>query len=180
VVQGLPDREEDARDLAERNKYDFQDWVVLKLGGQPIRESSPGKAVKGPDGGVDGVIYFEDAGGTHKAYISAKGGRNISVQMLRDLDGALNDKGGVIGVLIVAYEPTGPMRDLAKRSPLYESKDSLGNVHHYSRLQIVTAAELIAKGSAVISMPMHYEGQSLQTAQRGQRKEGEQIPLLGG
>jgi DNA modification methylase len=179
VVQGLPDSEEDARDLAERNKYDFQDWVVLKLGGQPIREAAPGKAVKGADAGVDGVIYFEDAGGTHKAYISVKGGQNYGVQMLRDLDGALNDKGGVIGVLVIVGQPTGPMRDLANRSPMYESKDSLGNLHHYSRLQIVTVADLIAKGGSAINIPLHYEGQTLQTAQRGQRKEGEQMHLLG-
>ncbi len=179
AVQGLPDRPEDALALAERNKYDFQDWVVLKLGGQPIRESAPGKAVKGPDGGVDGVIYFEDATGTHKAYISAKGGKNYGVEMMNALDGAMNDKGGVIGVLVIIDEPTRPMRELAARSPLYESKDNLGNVHHYSRLQVITVADLIAKGSAAIRMPLHYEGQTLQTAQRGQRKEGEQMPLLG-
>lgn len=178
VVQGLPDREEDALELARRNKYDFQDWVVLKLGGQPIHESAPGKAKKGADDGIDGVIYFEDAKGSHKAYISVKGGQNYGVEMLRDLDGAVNDKGGVIGVLVIIGEPTRPMRELANRSPLWESEDSLGNVHEYPRLQVISVDDLIKKGVNAIRLPLHYEEQTMQTARRGQRRDGEQLSYI--
>ena len=178
-VVGLPDREEDARRLANDDKYEFQDWVVLKLGGQPIHESAPGKAKKGADKGIDGVIYFEDKGRPQKVIISVKGGDNIGVSMVRDLRGTIERESAAIGVLVIVGKPTKPMLDEAGEAPPYESSYILrGHEQEYPRLQILNIADIIA--GKQVEMPPHHEGQTMQTAQRGQRNAGEQGSLFEG
>ena len=54
-VIGTPGDLDAARDLAERNKYQFQWWAVSLVDAQPFQ----GKK-KGADGGVDGVKFFYD------------------------------------------------------------------------------------------------------------------------
>jgi len=180
-VVGLPDSPEDALELAARDKYEFQDWVVLKLGGQPIHEDAarPGKSKKGADGGIDGVIYFEDGGKPRKVIISVKGGQNVGVGMMRDLAGTVEREQAAIGVLVLAAEPTRPMTQEAQVAAPYESSYIMrGHEQSYPRLQIITAADLIAgKG---VEMPPHYEAQTMQTATRGERPRGKQLSLLGG
>lgn len=176
-IVGLPETEEDALKLAEDNKYDFQDWVVLKLGGQPLRESEPGKSRKGADGGVDGVIYFEDHNRPQKVIISVKGGKNYSVPMIRELGEVVKKAQAAIGVLVVIGEPTPPMQDWADSAGFFESSYIMrGHTQNYPHLQILTIADLIAgKG---VEMPPHDEGQTMQTAQRGQRELAAQTTMF--
>ncbi|HLF58526.1 MAG TPA: DNA methyltransferase, partial [Alphaproteobacteria bacterium] len=68
-VHGTPKTLEDARDLAARDKYQFQWWAVGAIGGRPYA----GKK-KGADRGIDGILFFKtDSKTTESAIISVKG-----------------------------------------------------------------------------------------------------------
>ncbi len=70
------------------------------------------------------------------------------------------------------------MRKWAEDAGFYESGYILrGHEQHYPRLQIITVADLIAgKG---VEMSPHDEGQTMQTAQRGQRELASQPSMFG-
>ena len=68
-VHGTPKDLEGARDLAMRDKYQFQWWAVSLVNAVPFA----GKK-KGADSGIDGLIYFKPEGKTtEKAIVSVKG-----------------------------------------------------------------------------------------------------------
>ena len=103
-VHGTPQDLEGARDLARRDKYQFQWWAVSLIEAQPY-----GGKKKGADGGIDGLIYFRsDAKTTERAIVSVKGG-GVSVPMVRDLKGVLDREQAPIGVFLRLEPPTRPM-----------------------------------------------------------------------
>ena len=55
-VHGVPKDAAGARDLAERDKHEFQKWIVATIGGQPYKGGK-----KGMDRGIDGYLHFRDA-----------------------------------------------------------------------------------------------------------------------
>lgn len=68
-VHGTPKDLEGARDLAQRDKYQFQWWAISLIDAQPY-----GGKKKGADSGIDGLIYFRsDAKTTERAVVSVKG-----------------------------------------------------------------------------------------------------------
>jgi site-specific DNA-methyltransferase (adenine-specific) len=134
-VHGTPKDLASARDLAERDKYQFQWWAVSMVDALPF-----GGKRKGADGGIDGIIYFKpDGKRTEKALVSVKGGGNVSVNMIRDLHSAMEREKAPIGVFITAALPTRPMEAEAAAVGRFES-EATGRT--YPRLQIITLAEL--------------------------------------
>jgi DNA modification methylase len=134
-VHGTPKDLASARDLAERDKYQFQWWAVSMVDALPF-----GGKKKGADGGIDGIIYFKpDGKRTEKALVSVKGGNNVSVNMIRDLHSAMEREKAPIGVFITAAMPTRPMETEAAAVGRFES-EATGRT--YPRLQIITLAEL--------------------------------------
>ena len=134
-VHGTPKDLASARDLAERDKYQFQWWAVSMVEALPF-----GGKKKGADGGIDGIIYFKpDGKRTEKALVSVKGGGNVSVNMIRDLHSAMEREKAPIGVFITAAMPTRPMETEAAAVGRFES-EATGRT--YPRLQIITLAEL--------------------------------------
>jgi site-specific DNA-methyltransferase (adenine-specific) len=134
-VHGTPKDLASARDLAERDKYQFQWWAVSMVDALPF-----GGKKKGADGGIDGIIYFKpDGKRTEKALVSVKGGNNVSVNMIRDLHSAMEREKAPIGVFITAALPTRPMETEAAAVGRFES-EATGRT--YPRLQIITLAEL--------------------------------------
>jgi site-specific DNA-methyltransferase (adenine-specific) len=131
---GVPKDLASARDLATRDKYQFQWWAVSMVDALPF-----GGKKKGADGGIDGIIYFKpDGKRTEKALESVKGGGNVSVNMIRDLHSAMEREKAPIGVFITAALPTRPMETEAAAVGRFE--DEWGRT--YPRLQIITLAEL--------------------------------------
>lgn len=114
-VQGVPKDIEGARDLAMRDKYQFQWWACSLVNAQPFQ----GKK-KGADGGIDGLIYFQDDGKVHKKIVvSVKGGSNVSVAMVRDFAHVVKREGAEIGLFITLTEPTKPMSTEAIKEGYY-------------------------------------------------------------
>lgn len=134
-VHGTPKDLASARDLAARDKYQFQWWAVSMVDALPF-----GGKKKGADGGIDGIIYFKpDGKRTEKALVSVKGGGNVSVNMIRDLHSAMEREKAPIGVFITAALPTRPMEAEAAAVGRFENEVT-GRT--YPRLQIITLAEL--------------------------------------
>jgi site-specific DNA-methyltransferase (adenine-specific) len=133
-VHGTPKDLDGARDLAMRDKYQFQWWAVSLVDAQPY-----GGKKKGADGGIDGLIYFRsDAKTTERAIVSVKGGDNVGVPMIRDLKGVLDREKAPIGVFLTLAPATRPMEKEAIGAGFY----TLGE-RQYPRLQIITIEEAL-------------------------------------
>jgi site-specific DNA-methyltransferase (adenine-specific) len=133
-VHGTPKDIDGARDLATRDKYQFQWWAVSLIDAQPY-----GGKKKGADSGIDGLIYFRsDAKTTERAIVSVKGGEHVGVPMIRDLKGVLDREKASIGVFLTLAAPTHPMIAEAASTGFYE----LGG-RKYPRLQIITIEDAL-------------------------------------
>ena len=126
-----------ARELASKDKYQFQWWALDKLGAQPVA----GKK-KGSDKGIDGVIPFfagpkEDY---KRAIVSVKGGEHAGVLAVRDLKGVLDREKEPIGILLTLNPPTKDMITEAAASGFYESDFWKKK---YPRVQIITVLDLL-------------------------------------
>jgi DNA modification methylase len=135
-VIGEPVTADDAKELAEKDPYQFQWWALGLVGARPAEQK------KGADKGIDGRLFFHDeadSGKTKQVIISVKAG-GLTVPQLRDLRGVIDREKAQIGVLITFEEPTKPMRTEAASAGFYSSP--LGTKH--STLQLVTVGELLA------------------------------------
>lgn len=154
-VHGTPTDLDGARDLAQRDKYQFQWWALSLIEAQPYA----GKK-KGSDGGIDGLIYFRsDAKTTERAIVSVKGGENVSVPMIRDLKGVLDREKAPIGVFLTLEPPTRPMEKEAASAGFY----TLGE-RQYPRLQIITVEQ--ALGGMKPAIPLVDAGAAFKRAAR--------------
>ena len=132
-VHGTPKDLDGARDLAARDKYQFQWWAVSLVNAVPFA----GKK-KGADTGIDGLIYFKPEGKTtEKAIVSVKGGEHVNVAMVRDLAHVVDREKARIGVFITLADSTGPMRTEAVTAGYYETVYG-----KYPKIQILTIREL--------------------------------------
>lgn len=132
-VHGTPKDLDGARDLARRDKYQFQWWAVSLVNAVPFA----GKK-KGADSGIDGLIYFKPEGKTtEKAIVSVKGGENVNVAMVRDLAHVVDRENARIGVFVTLADPTGPMRTEAVKAGFYETVYG-----KYPKIQILTIRDL--------------------------------------
>ena len=136
-VEGTPKDLEGAQNLALRDKYQFQWWACSLVGAQPFQ----GKK-KGADGGIDGLIYFNDDGKMpKKIVVSVKGGDNVSVAMVRDLAHVVEREKAEIGLFVTLTDATRPMREEAVKTGYYQ----LPNTQNaYPKVQILTIAGLLS------------------------------------
>ena len=137
TVQGTPKDVDGARDLATRDKYQFQWWACSLVNAQPYQGRK-----KGADSGIDGLIYFhDDQGPAQKIIVSVKGGANINVAMIRDLAHVIEREKAAIGLFVTLAEPTKPMKAEAAAFGFYQSPVFRKN--DYPRLQILTIGGLL-------------------------------------
>lgn len=136
AVHGTPKDIGGARDLAARDKYEFQNWACSLVDAQPYRGGK-----KGADSGIDGQLYFDDDKKTSKRIIvSVKGGENVNVAMIRDLKGVMEREKVEITFFITLTEPTKPMVTEAASAGFYSSP--MGR--DYPKLQILTIEGLLS------------------------------------
>jgi hypothetical protein len=135
-VIGTPKDLEGARDLANRDKYQFQWWACSLVNAQPYQ----GKK-KGADSGIDGLIFFQDELDTvKKIIVSVKGGEGVGVSQIRDLKGTVEREKAEMGLFITLAEPTRPMQTEAVSAGYYESE--MGE--SYPKIQILTIEGLLS------------------------------------
>ena len=122
-----------ARNLAARDKYQFQWWAVSLVDAVP----HAGKK-KGADGGIDGKIYFRSSAKTvETAIVSVKGGA-IGVKDIRELANVVDREKAKIGIFISLEPHTQPMIKEAAGAGLYE-----GLTGKVPKLQLLTIDELL-------------------------------------
>ncbi len=132
-VHGVPKDAAGARDLAERDKHEFQKWIVATIEGQPYKGGK-----KGMDRGIDGFLHFRDADKKPQvAIISVKGG-GIKSGDIRDLKGTMEREGAALGIFLTLNPPTREMDKEAASAGFYESGG-----RKFPRVQILTAEQVI-------------------------------------
>jgi DNA modification methylase len=166
-VEGAPKDFASARDLAQRDKYQFQWWALTRLDAQPVA----GKK-KGSDKGIDGVIPFfagpkEDY---KRVIVSVKGGEHVNVAMVRDLKGVLEREKEPIAVLLTLAPPTKDMVVEAAAGGFYESEFW---ERKFPRVQILTIEEML--GGKKPDMPW---GKAPFAKAPTEKEKGEQEALL--
>lgn len=133
-VKGRPQSLAAAEDLARRDKHQFELWALSVVDADPWKGGR-----KGPDGGIDGIIWFKpDGKKTEKAIVEVKGG-GTGVKDVGRLAQVMEREGAKIGVLITNQLPTRAMEADAAAVGIWENEYT-GRKH--ARLQIITLAEL--------------------------------------
>ena len=140
-IHGTPKDLDGARNLAERDKYQFQWWACSLVNAQPFQ----GKK-KGADTGIDGLIFFQDdeigikSTGTKKIIVSVKGGEHVGVTMVKDLIATVEREKAAIGLFVTLAKPTQNMITEAVSAGFYQSPK--GN---FQKIQILTIADLLSE-----------------------------------
>ncbi|MEM6833049.1 MAG: DNA methyltransferase [Pseudomonadota bacterium] len=133
-VKGRPQSLASAQDLARRDKHQFELWALSVVDAVPWKGGR-----KGPDGGIDGIIYFKpDGRTTEKAIVEVKGG-GTGVKDVARLAQVMQREKALIGVLITAQLPTRAMERDAASVGIWEN-GLTGRKH--AKLQMLTLAEI--------------------------------------
>ena len=131
IVDGIPNSVDSARELAEHDRFQFQHWIVERVGGFPMLK-------KTADKGIDGRLYFDTKDGLMEMVLSVKSG-SVKPADVRDLRGVLErESTAKMAGFLCIQPPTRAMRHEAASAGLY---DCGGN--SYPRIQILTVSEII-------------------------------------
>ena len=137
VIEGIPRNLEGARDLWERDRYQFQKWVVEQVDGFVTSRPTG-------DGGIDGRLYFAVPGerDLQSLVIEVKGGKNVGINVLRSLLGVLDNNDALMAGLII-MEPLGETKALNFNRFMAEAGDLEVLGIPYPRMQMLTVAEIV-------------------------------------
>lgn len=131
-VSGIPTSVAGAQELFEHSPFQFQHWLVERIGGFPMIK-------KVADKGIDGRMYFETKEGLKSMVLSVKGGK-IRPTDLRDLRGVIEREPDTElgGFLCLEDHITKAMRDEAASAGQFE----YGGIM-YDRMQILTVRQIL-------------------------------------
>ena len=137
-VHGTPKDLDAARDLAERDKYQFQWWAISLVDAQPFQ----GKK-KGADTGIDGLKFFYDLQDdeARKIVVSVKGG-SLKADDVRALNHVREREKADIGLLISLHNPTAKMKADAASAGIYHG--GADGQTQYPRIQLLTIEGLLS------------------------------------
>jgi site-specific DNA-methyltransferase (adenine-specific) len=168
-VHGTPKDLESARDLANRDKYQFQWWAVTLVDAQPFR----GKK-KGADTGIDGLKFFYDAKDqeARKIVVSVKGGK-LKPDDIRAINHVREREKADIGLLISLNEPSAKMKADAASAGIFE-----GHNMKCPRLQLLTIDGLLS-GTQRAEHPDYVPDATFKKAPKAKPKDRtfEDVPL---
>jgi site-specific DNA-methyltransferase (adenine-specific) len=136
-VIGAPVCIEDAKALAQQDRYQFQFWALGLVGARPADEK------KGPDQGIDGLLYFYDEKNKPKQIIIQVKSGSVNPHQIRDLRGVIERENAQIGVFITLKEPTRSMYVEASQAGFYTSPFAWKGKDKYPKMQILTIKELL-------------------------------------
>lgn len=130
-IEGIPVTVEQAQELFKRDPFQFEHWIVEKIGAFPTQKTA--------DKGIDGRMYFESEGKFKEMLFSVKGGKTVTPEHIRALRGVLErEKNAILAGFISFTPPTKGMLEEVYQAGFYES---LGNP--YPRIQCLTVAEIM-------------------------------------
>ncbi len=140
-VRGTPNSFDSAKDLARRNKFQFEAWAVTLIPNVLPNTKQVG------DKGVDGRGYIhlgKNKDGKRidaKIIVSVKGGGNLTPSMVRDLAGTMSSEKAKLGVFVCLKEPTRKMRESAASEKFFSTPFE----ESYPKLQIYTTCRISNK-----------------------------------
>lgn len=129
-VDGIPTSFEGAQELFKRDPFQFQHWLVERIGGFPMQK-------KVADRGIDGRVYFEAGGQLSEVILSVKGGK-LRPTDVRDLRGVMEREGAAMAGFLSLQEPSKAMLSEAADAGVFE----YGGVT-YPRLQLLTVRDVL-------------------------------------
>jgi len=129
-VSGIPVSVEQAEELFKQNPFQFEHWLVERVGGFPTKKTG--------DKGVDGRIYFETKQGLRSIVLSVKGGK-IRPTDIRDLRGVLDREGDTeMAGFLSLQTPSKAMREEAASLGQFEYQGVA-----YDRMQLLTVGDIL-------------------------------------
>jgi DNA modification methylase len=129
-VSGIPVSVEQAEELFKRDPFQFEHWLVERVGGFPTKKTG--------DKGIDGRMYFETREGLKAMVLSVKGG-HVRPTDVRDLRGVLErEHDTAMAGFLSLKEPTKAMKEEAATAGQYEYAGV-----KYDRLQILTVKDIL-------------------------------------
>ena len=137
-ILGLPTTEAEAKELASRDKHEFQKWAISL-----VPRAMPWQEKKGADGGVDGFVRFKFSAtttGTELVIISVKGGQNLKMDDIKNLGDTMEANKAALGFLITLVPPTGPMMQWAQAKGMVKSPEGGTPI---PKVQIRTVGQLL-------------------------------------
>jgi DNA modification methylase len=143
AIAGLPRDLDSARALAhkkdDRLRKEFEKWAILTY----TKNRAAIHERKGADGGIDGVVYFQQAAGMGlgKMVLQAKSG-HVQRNDVATLRGDLDEQRATIAALITLEPPSKPMLEYAQNAGRYTNQLTGQTVY---RIQIITVEEMIEK-----------------------------------
>lgn len=139
VTIGVPKDIEAARDLATRDKHEFEKWAIaLVPDAQPFRGGR-----KGADTGIDGVVFLRTGKNkTDRAIVEVKGG-GISVDQVHKLKSVIGREKALIGLFVTLNPPTRQMVAEAASAGFVEIDMGTGT-QRFPRIQILTIEGLLS------------------------------------
>ncbi|MDP3895587.1 MAG: site-specific DNA-methyltransferase [Mesorhizobium sp.] len=134
VTIGVPKDLAAARDLAARDKHEFEKWAITLIpDAQPFRGGK-----KGADTGIDGVVYMRtEKNRTDKAIVEVKGG-GVSVDQIHKLKSVIEREKALAGIFVTLLPPTKPM--IAEAAAAGFADTAFGRI---PRIQILTVEGLL-------------------------------------
>ena len=126
---GVPKDISAARDLALRDKHEFEKWAITLIpDAQPFRGGK-----KGADTGIDGIVYLRTGRSqTDKAIVEVKGGA-VSVDQIHKLKSVIEREKALVGLFVTLNPPTRQMVAEAANAGFVETDNG-----RYQRIQILT------------------------------------------
>jgi hypothetical protein len=168
-IHGTPTDIDGARDLAIRDKYEFQYWACDLVNAQPFQNRK-----KGADTGIDGIIFFQDDNkSAKKIIVSVKGGEHVTRTMLADLKNSVDREHAHLGFFVTLAEPTEPMNKEAVSAGFYESP--IGK--SFPKIQILTIEGLLSGRQSPQYPDLSRGGLSFKKP-KTERQKGEQPELF--
>lgn len=164
-VHGTPTDIAAARDLAERDKHQFQLWACGLVNAQPYKGGR-----KGADRGIDGLLYIEvGKNQTEKIIVQVKGGANVTRSNIATLKGDVDREQAAVGLFITLAEPTRDMLREATAAGHFETP------HHGAvpKIQILTIEALLA-GTKPLLPDLSRGEQTFKKAKR-EEKDGKRL-----
>lgn len=176
-VIGTPQDLDAARDLAERDKYQFQLWACTLVGAQPYKGGK-----KGADGGIDGMLWIEVGGAgkgskTEKVIVQVKGGAQVNRANIATLKGDIDREKAAIGLFITLAEPTKPMIAEAAAAGHWEAPLAFGGQQDFPKIQILTIEGLL-NGTERPQFPDLSRGEQTFKKAKKETKKSEQKGLF--
>lgn len=129
-VNGIPVSVEQAEDLFKRDPFQFEHWLVERVGGFPTKKTA--------DKGIDGRMYFETREGLKAMVLSVKGGV-IRPTDVRDLRGVLErEYDTAMAGFLTLRQPSKAMLEEAAAAGQYEYAGIM-----YDRIQMLTVKDIL-------------------------------------